>query len=54
MSTAVADRRPLEGPRGVALIFDKPTLRTQLSFTAGVAELGRLDDPPPTERQGSS
>lgn len=38
-----ADRfveRPLEGPRGVALIFDKPTLRTQLSFTAGVAELG--------------
>lgn len=38
-----ADRfalRPLEGPRAVALIFDKPTLRTQLSFTVGVAELG--------------
>ncbi|MFC6707409.1 ornithine carbamoyltransferase [Flexivirga alba] len=33
-------RRPLEGPRAVALIFDKPTLRTQLSFTVGVAELG--------------
>lgn len=38
-----ADRfaaRPLAGPRAVALIFDKPTLRTQLSFSAGVAELG--------------
>ena len=32
--------RPLEGPQGVALIFDKPTLRTQLSFSVGVAELG--------------
>ncbi|GAB3497089.1 ornithine carbamoyltransferase [Flexivirga lutea] len=32
--------RPLQGPRVVALIFDKPTLRTQLSFTVGVAELG--------------
>lgn len=38
-----ADRhaeQPLAGPRAVALIFDKPTLRTQLSFSAGVAELG--------------
>lgn len=38
-----ADRfaaRPLEGPRSVAVIFDKPTLRTQLSFSAGIAELG--------------
>ncbi len=33
-------RRPLAGPQGVAIIFDKPTLRTQLSFTVGVAELG--------------
>lgn len=32
--------RPLAGPRAVALLFDKPTLRTQLSFTIGVAELG--------------
>lgn len=32
--------RPLEGPRSVAIIFDKPTLRTQVSFTTGVAELG--------------
>ena len=33
-------RRPLAGPRTVALIFDKQTLRTQLSFAVGVAELG--------------
>jgi ornithine carbamoyltransferase len=32
--------RPFEGPKAVALIFDKPTLRTQVSFTVGVAELG--------------
>jgi ornithine carbamoyltransferase len=32
--------QPLHGPKAVALIFDKPTLRTQLSFSAGVAELG--------------
>ncbi|MGH3371427.1 MAG: ornithine carbamoyltransferase [Nocardioidaceae bacterium] len=38
-----ADRfreRPLAGPRTVAVLFDKPTLRTQASFTSGVAELG--------------
>jgi ornithine carbamoyltransferase len=28
------------GPQSVAIIFDKPTLRTQASFTAGVAALG--------------
>jgi ornithine carbamoyltransferase len=33
-------RRPLEGPQSVAMIFDKPTLRTQVSFGAGIAELG--------------
>ena len=33
-------RRPLEGPKTVALLFDKPSLRTRVSFTAGVAELG--------------
>jgi len=32
--------KPLAGPRTVAILFDKPTLRTQLSFTMGVAELG--------------
>jgi ornithine carbamoyltransferase len=33
-------RTPLAGPKPVAVIFDKPTLRTQVSFTAGIAELG--------------
>jgi ornithine carbamoyltransferase len=40
-----ADRhrhQPLHGPKTVALIFDKPTLRTQLSFSTGVAELGGI------------
>ena len=32
--------RPFEGPQPVAIIFDKPTLRTQVSFMAGIAELG--------------
>lgn len=31
---------PLAGPRSVALLFDKPTLRTQTSFSAAVVELG--------------
>ncbi|WP_372595246.1 ornithine carbamoyltransferase [Actinotalea sp.] len=31
---------PLAGPRTVAVLFDKPTLRTQVSFTVGVVELG--------------
>lgn len=30
----------LAGPKAVAVIFDKPTLRTQVSFTTGIAELG--------------
>jgi ornithine carbamoyltransferase len=34
------DAQPLAGPRAVAVIFDKPTLRTQVSFTAGIAALG--------------
>ncbi|MBR8741901.1 ornithine carbamoyltransferase [Nocardiopsis sp. MG754419] len=32
--------RPLAGPRSVALIFDKPSTRTRLSFSVGVADLG--------------
>ncbi|WP_433469217.1 ornithine carbamoyltransferase [Spirillospora sp. CA-128828] len=32
--------RPLEGPRSVAVLFDKPSTRTRLSFAAGIAELG--------------
>jgi ornithine carbamoyltransferase len=34
------EHKPLDGPRTVAMIFDKPTLRTQASFAAGIAELG--------------
>jgi ornithine carbamoyltransferase len=34
--------RPLDGPRTVAVLFDKPSLRTRVSFTAGIAELGGL------------
>jgi ornithine carbamoyltransferase len=34
------DARPLAGPKTVAMIFDKPTLRTQASFAAAIAELG--------------
>jgi ornithine carbamoyltransferase len=40
-----ADRqgfRPLDGPQAVALLFDKPSLRTRVSLTVGVAELGGL------------
>lgn len=31
---------PLSGPRSVAVFFDKASLRTRLSFEAGIAELG--------------
>jgi ornithine carbamoyltransferase len=34
------DSKPLIGPKTVAMIFDKQTLRTQASFAAGIAELG--------------
>jgi ornithine carbamoyltransferase len=33
-------RRPLAGPRAVAVLFDKPSLRTRVSFSVGIAELG--------------
>ncbi len=32
--------RPLEGPRGVGVIFDKNSTRTRFSFELGVAQLG--------------
>ena len=35
-------RRPLEGPKAVAVLFDKPSLRTRVSFTVGIGELGGL------------
>jgi ornithine carbamoyltransferase len=42
-ATMKADRlghRPLAGPQSVAVIFEKPSLRTRVSFDAGIAELG--------------
>jgi len=38
-----ADRfgfKPLAGPRTVAVLFDKPSTRTRISFSVGIAELG--------------
>jgi ornithine carbamoyltransferase len=38
-----ADRyaaRPLAGPRSVAVVFEKPSLRTRLSFDVAIADLG--------------
>ena len=33
-------RRPLEGPKSVAVLFDKTSTRTRYSFDAGIAQLG--------------
>jgi ornithine carbamoyltransferase len=32
--------KPLLGPQTVAIIFDKPSTRTRVSFAVGVADLG--------------
>jgi len=40
LKAAPYDHKPLTGPQTVALVFDRPTLRTQVSFAAGIAELG--------------
>jgi ornithine carbamoyltransferase len=32
--------QPLLGPRSVAVLFDKPSTRTRVSFSVGIAELG--------------
>jgi ornithine carbamoyltransferase len=42
MKKARFARRPLEGPRTVAVLFDKPSLRTRVSFSVGIGELGGL------------
>ena len=40
LKRAPMSRRPLEGPRGVAVIFDKNSTRTRFSFEMGIAQLG--------------
>jgi ornithine carbamoyltransferase len=35
-------QRPLAGPLAVAVMFDKPSLRTRVSFQVGVGELGGM------------
>jgi len=51
MKKAPYAHRPLEGPRTVALLFDKPSTRTRVSFAVGVAELG--GQPLVVDSQGS-
>ncbi|MFZ5851211.1 MAG: ornithine carbamoyltransferase [Actinomycetota bacterium] len=40
MKRARFAHRPLAGPRAVAVVFDKPSTRTRVSFAVGIAELG--------------
>jgi ornithine carbamoyltransferase len=40
LKRAPFSRRPLEGPRGVAVIFEKNSTRTRFSFEMGIAQLG--------------
>src|SRR5258705_1996479 len=40
LKTNPCSRRPLDGPRGVAVIFDKNSTRTRFSFEIGIAQLG--------------
>jgi ornithine carbamoyltransferase len=40
LKAAPYSRRPFAGPKTVALIFDKTSTRTRVSFTVGVAHLG--------------
>jgi ornithine carbamoyltransferase len=39
-ATSPAGAGQLAGPRSVAVLFDKPSLRTRVSFAVGIAELG--------------
>ncbi|AWB83956.1 ornithine carbamoyltransferase [Corynebacterium liangguodongii] len=40
LKAAPFSRRPLEGPKSVAVLFDKTSTRTRFSFDAGIAQLG--------------
>jgi ornithine carbamoyltransferase len=40
LKRAPMSRRPLDGPRGVAVIFEKNSTRTRFSFEMGIAQLG--------------
>jgi len=40
LKAAPHSRTPLAGPRSVAVIFDKASTRTRVSFTVGIADLG--------------
>jgi ornithine carbamoyltransferase len=40
LKKAPLDRRDLAGPQTVAVLFDKPSTRTRVSFAAGISQLG--------------
>lgn len=40
LKAAPMSRRPLDGPRGVAVVFEKNSTRTRFSFEMGIAQLG--------------
>ncbi len=40
LKAAPLSQRPLEGPQAVAVLFDKPSTRTRVSFAVGIAHLG--------------